>query len=538
MDVEIILVAFAFGFGSQRIGLPPLVGYLVAGFVLHGLGYETNGAIELIAEVGVLLLLFGIGLRLRPSMLARTEVWAVASVQMAATTAIIGGLFLALGALGIPLAAGLAPAEAALIGFAFSFSSTVFAVKALEERNEAASLSGRLAIGILIMQDLFAVAFLAFAANDAPSLWALPLLIGIILARPIFGWFLRHSGHGELLLMLGLALSVGLGAAVFDAVGLKPDLGALIVGMTVAGLPKAHELSDRLLGLTDLLLVGFFLSIGLGGAPGSSALAVAAIALALVAIKATGFLVLLSRFRLRARTSLHTSLTLATYSEFGLIVAAAGVNRGLLDQQWLSGIAVAVAASFAAAAALNEARYNLYRRWSRPLVGLERHPIQAEDALVEPTAARSVVFGMGRVGQGAYDEIAHRHGTVVLGVDRRDTTVALNLEAGRNVLRGDALDRDFWERLRLHPGLELVVLAMSDHQANLEAARRVRDFLPAIHVAAAATYPDQVAELEAAGVDIATNLYQEAGQGIADGACDLLDSRQHSTPSREDWRPI
>lgn len=524
MDLEIILVAFVLGFGSQRIGLPPLVGYLAAGFVLHGLGYETNGAIELIAELGVLLLLFGIGLGLRPSMLIRREVWTVTSVHMSVTTAIIGGLFLALGALGLPLAADLTPAEAALVGFAFSFSSTVFAVKALEERNEAASLSGRLAIGILIMQDLFAVAFLALAVEEAPSLWALPLLIGIIAARPILGWFLRHSGHGELLVLLGLALAVGIGAAAFEEVGLKPDLGALIVGMTLSSQPKARELSDRLLGLKDLLLVGFFVSIGLGGTPELPAIAVAGIALVLVAAKAAGFLVLLSRFRLRARTSFHSSLTLATYSEFGLIVAAAGVDRGLLDQQWLSGIAVAVAVSFAVAAALSKARYDLYGRWSRLLVDLERHPTQAEDALVEPTAARSVVFGMGRVGQGAYDELVSRHGTVVLGVDRRDETVRSNLGAGRTVLRGDALDRDFWERLRLRPELELVVLAMSDHEANLEAARRVRDFLPDVHIAAAATYPDQVVELEAAGVDIATNLYEEAGQGLADGACDLLES--------------
>ncbi len=525
MDLVIILVAFVLGFGSRRIGLPPLVGYLAAGFVLHALGYEANNAIELVAELGVLLLLFGIGLGLRPSTLVRKEVWAVASVHMSVTTAVIGGLFLALGALGLPLAAELSVGEAALIGFAFSFSSTVFAVKALEERNEAASLAGRLAVGILIMQDLFAVVFLAIAVDKAPSLWALPLLIGVIAARPILEWFLRHSGHGELLALFGLALALGIGAAAFEEVGLKPDLGALIVGMTLSRQPKARELSDRLLGLKDLLLVGFFVSIGLGGTPAPPAIAIVGMALLLVAVKAAGFLVVLSRFRLRARTSLHTSLTLATYSEFGLIVAAAGVERGLLGKQWLSAVAVAVAVSFAVAATLNRARYKLYGRWSELLVSLERHPIQAEDALVEPTTASSVVFGMGRIGQGAYEELVRRHGPVVLGIDRRDETVASNLEAGRVVVRGDALDRDFWERLRLRPGIELVVLAMNDHDANLEAARRVRDFLPAAQIAAAATYPDQVAALEAAGVDVAKNLYEEAGQGLADAASDLLETR-------------
>lgn len=525
MDLGIIIVTFVLGFAAARVGLPPLVGYLSAGFILHAAGYEVTSAVEFIADLGVLLLLFGIGLKLRPSMLARREVWAVAGIHMSVTMAVIGAVFLALGALGLPLAASLTPATAALVGFAFSFSSTVFAVKALEERNETASLSGRLAIGILVMQDLFAVVFLTLSAGTAPSLWAFAVVGGIIAARPLLGWMLDRTGHGELIVLFGLVVAVGVGGESFESVGLKPDLGALIVGMVLAGHPKANELADQLLGFKDLLLVGFFLTIGLRGTPDSSALAIAAIAVLLLALKAAGFVVLLSRFRLRARTSLHTSLTLTTFSEFGLIVAAAGVDRGFIDQQWLTAIAVAAAVSFALAASLNKARYTFYGRWSRSLVRLERHPIQDEDALVLPTAARVVIFGMGRVGQGAYDEFAVRISGAILGVDRRDEKVAYNQKAGRNVIRGDALDRDFWERLRLRPGLELAVLAMNDHDANLEAARRVKDFLPEIRIAATARYPDQVTELREAGVDVARNLYGEAGQGLADDAADLLESQ-------------
>ena len=524
MDVVLILAAFVLGFAATRIGLPPLVGYLAAGFALHALGYETTGALETIADLGVLLLLFGIGLKLRPSTLAKGEVWAVAGIHMTASTVLFGAAFLALGVLGFPLAMTLTIPQAALVGFAFSFSSTVFAVKALEERNESASLPGRLSIGILVMQDIFAVVFLTVMVAKAPSLWAIPLIVGIALFRPLIRWLLDHSGHGELLILLGLVLAVGIGADAFERVGLKPDLGALIVGVALGGHPKATELSDKLLGIKDVLLVGFFLSIGLGGTPGPPAIFVAAVALLLLAVKSGGFMVALSRFRLRSRTTFHSSLTLTTYSEFGLIVAAAGVSQGLLEQQWLSGIAVAVAISFAVAAAANKARYELYARWSEGLVRLERHPIQPEDALVEPGPARIMVFGMGRVGQGAYDEFVRRNGDVVLGIDRHDDAVADNVQVGRNVLRGDALDRDFWERLRVRPGLELAVLAMGDHDANLEAARRVKEFLPDARIAAAARYPDQVAELQLAGVDVARNLYGEAGQGLADDAADLLEA--------------
>lgn len=523
MDLALVLVAFLFGFAAHAVRLPPLVGYLAAGFVLHAFGVEETEGIELIADVGVLLLLFGIGLKLRLSTLARPVVWAGATIHAALTTALIGVFLFALGAVGLPLASGLSWEQAALVGFAFSFSSTVFAVKALEERNETASLQGRIAIGILVVQDIFAVIFLTVAVDDPPTLWAIPVVAAVVAARPIYGWFLDRSGHGELLLLFGLALAVGVGAESFDAVGLKPDLGALIVGLALASHARAPELATKLLSLKDVLLIGFFLSIGLGGAPGVSAVGVALLVVLLLPLKTAGFLLIVSRFRFRARTAWHTAITLATFSEFGLIVAVVGRDQDFLSDEWISAIAVAVAISFIVAAPLTNARYSIYARFADWFSRLERSPVEADDALIEPGGARVVVFGMGRVGVGAYDELVARRGEVVMAVDRSERTVNANLEDGRNVIRGDALDVEFWSRLRLHPEVELVVLAMSDHEANLEAIRRIDEFLPDVNIAATASFADDVHELEAAGVDVARNLYDEAGQGLADDACDLLD---------------
>lgn len=522
MDVAFILAAFASGFLAARVGLPPLVGYLIAGFGLHLLGNEVTGAIETVSDIGVLLLLFGIGLKLKLKTLARPEVWAGASIHMAVVTAFIGAVFLMLGAVGFPMAAGLTVRQAALVGFALSFSSTVFAVKALEDRNESYSSAGRVAIGILIMQDVFAVTFLAFSSGELPSIWAVPVFAGIFLARPIFGWFLDNSGHGELVDLLGLSLAVGVGAGAFDLVGLKPEFGALVIGISLAGHPRAPEMAERLLGYKDILLVGFFLSIGLGGTPTGPALVVALVAMLLVPLKALGFFLLLSHFRLRARTSLHTSLTLGNYSEFGLIVATVGVDEGILGSEWLGALAVAVAVSFAVAAPTNSARYRIYDRWAHRFSRRERDPLRPEDALIDPGPASIMVFGMGRVGGGAYDRFKERVGDEIVGVDRRDETVAEHVAEGRRVIRGDALDRDFWERVRLHSGLRLVVLAMNDHQANLEAAHQVKLELPNVSLAATASHADEVAELEAIGVDVARNLYGEAGQGLADDASDIL----------------
>ncbi|TFG44384.1 MAG: potassium transporter Kef, partial [Syntrophobacterales bacterium] len=262
-----VLTAFVLGFIVNRVGLPPLVGYLIAGFALNALGAEGGGAIENIADLGVILLLFSIGLKLRLRSLAKPEVWAGASLHMLITVLLFGVLFVVLGATGLQAFSGMGAQTALIIAFSLSFSSTVFAVKVLEERSEMASLHGRVSIGILIMQDIFAVIFLTVSTGKVPSPWALLVPVAMVALRPVMTRVLSHVGHRELLLLFGVFMALGLGAGGFELVGLKPDLGALVMGILLAGHPKADGLAKVLLSFKDLFLVGFFLNIGLSGTP-------------------------------------------------------------------------------------------------------------------------------------------------------------------------------------------------------------------------------------------------------------------------------
>lgn len=522
MEIFLLLAAFAFGLGASFLRLPPLVGFLVAGFVLHAFGFDSTPPIQAISELGILLLLFGIGLKTRLRTLARTEVWGTFGLFAVVATAVATAGLLLAAVLGLPLATDLDFGTALIVAFGLSFSSTVFAVKALERTNETGSTAGRLAVGILILQDLLAVAFLVATNRSWPSIWAIAVLVGLVLARPVFFWLLDHSGHGEILILLGFAMALGVGGKLFELVDLKPDLGALVAGLIMASHPRAEELSDRLLAFKDLFLVGFFLSIGLGGAPPVEAWVIAMVAVVLLPTRSFVLLWLFTRFRLRSRTALHASLTLSTYSEFGLIVASAALADGLLDQEWVATIGVAVAASFVVASATNAGRYRLYDRWLGFLSRLERHPPLADDAVIDTGPARILVFGMGRVGTGAYDELAKQDRGPIVGVERDPRLVREHTLAGRNVIRGDSLDRDFWERARFHPDVELVVAATSNHVANLECVHRINEFLPDSRIATVAMYPDQVTELREAGVDVARNLYEEAGQALADDAISAI----------------
>ena len=507
-------VAFLLGLCARLLGLPPLVGFLVAGFGLGATGFEASAELRTIADLGVTLLLFTIGLKLRVRSLLRPEILAGSVLHMAIVVVAFAGLFLLLG---FGLFATLDLRTALLIAFALSFSSTVFAVKVFEEQGQSSTLYARTAIGVLIMQDIVAVVFLAVSLGKVPSVWALGLLLLLPARRPL-GWLLDRTGHGELLLLLGVMMNF-VGWNLFEIVQLKGDLGALIMGMLIADHPKAKEMARSLLGFKDLFLVGFFLTIGLRGVPSASDLAIALLLTAFVPLKVALYFGVFTRFRLRARTSMMSSFGLANYSEFGLIVGALGVSLGWLSDQWLLILAVAVALTFVLAAPLNAASTRIYDRFRDRLLRFETAERKPEEIAVSPGAAEVMIFGMGRVGTGAYSALQEQFGKTVLGVDTDRRVVQRHLDAGRNVIPGDPTDLDFWDRVDdIGHRVELVLLALPNHRANLAAAAEMAK-LPnrsRFRLAATAKYDDQIAALEARGVDVAFNLYAEAGQGYAD----------------------
>ena len=155
---------------------------------------------------------------------------------------------------------------ALLVGFAMSFSSTVFAVKILDELGATKARHGTTTIGVLVIQDIAAVIFVAASIGKMPSVWALTL-VALIPLRHVLGWILSKVGHGELLILFGITLAL-LGADIFELVGIKEDVGALVFGMLLANHPKTNELAKALLGFKELFLVGFFLSVGMAAVPG------------------------------------------------------------------------------------------------------------------------------------------------------------------------------------------------------------------------------------------------------------------------------
>lgn len=503
---EAIWITFAFVLGLmvKTVGLPPLVGYLAAGFVLSGiaettgLAIEATGVLQHIAHLGVLLLLFTVGLKLKLRSIVSPEVIGGSLLHFAITCAVFApGLYLLL---------DVSWSTALMLAIALSFSSTVLAAKVLESKRELRAFHGRVAIGILVMQDLIALVVMSLAAGKTPSQWAL-IVFGLPLLRPLLYRLLDASGHDELLVLLGLLLALVVGGVGFEAVGLSSELGALIFGAMLANHPRAQELSKSLWSVKEVFLVGFFLQIGMGGLPDSGALLFAVVAGLVLPLKGVLFFFLLLAFRLRARSGFLSALALTNYSEFGLIVASVALP------EWLVPLAISVSLSFLVSAPLNRFSHGIYERYARTLSPFESSRHHPDEQPISLGDTRVLIMGMGRTGTVAYDWLRNSE-TRLMGLDSDPAKARQHQKAGRNVVFADAEDASFWNGLHM-PAVQSVILAMGDIEGKLIAARMLRKMGFKDYIVAHTMYEDEAKRIREAGADEAYLTMSETGVALA-----------------------
>lgn len=509
-ETSITLWALLCGMTARALGLPALIGYLAAGFVLFELGAEASPLLTGLADIGVTLLLFSIGLKLRPAELLEARVWGSTLVHMVVTIAFFTPMLL--------LAAKLLPGltvvtrEALLIAFALSFSSTVFAIQVLQERGEMSSRHASLAIGVLLLQDVAAVLFISISTGKAPEWTALGLVL-LIPLRPLVIRLLSLCGHGELFTLFGLALAIG-GAEIFEAVGVKGDLGALILGALLAGTQKGKELGKNLLHFKDLFLVGFFLLIGMSGWPQRELILVAVAIGLLSPLKAPLYFWLMARLHTPTRTALLSSVALSNFSEFGLIVIAIATKQGLVDPQWTAALSLTIALSFLLSSAGNIRIHDIYYRWYNFFSRFQSNKLAGKQP--DTSGATIFVLGMGNIGTGAYTAMQERHGNRVLGVDDNDRKLLHHIAADRRVVAADASDPAFWKGVNLEQ-VEQVMLALTNHEENKVVGKLLRELGYQGVITAIVRFKEEGEELKKYGISC-FNLFAEAGTGFANHA--------------------
>ncbi|MNF48971.1 Glutathione-regulated potassium-efflux system protein KefC [compost metagenome] len=514
--IEASWIAFAFILGllARYVGLPPLIGYLGAGFALAavgehvGVGPDDSIILDHLAHLGVLLLLFTVGLKLKLGNLVRREVIGSSILHFGISSLLV------LPAIVVILDTSWQ--ESLLLAIALSFSSTVLAAKVLETKRELRAFHGRVAIGVLIIQDLIALVVMSLAAGEVPSAWAL-LVFLLPLLRPLLFRLLDHSGHEELLVLLGLMLALVVGGLGFEAVGLSSELGALAFGAMLAKHKRASELSNSLWAIKEVFLVGFFLKIGIGGLPDASALAFAAAMALLLPLKGLLFFFLFVLFRLRARSAFLSAVSLTNYSEFGLIVAS------VILPQWLTPLAITVALSFVISAQLNRFAHPLYERLARRLIPLERNIRHPDEQPVSLGDAQILIMGMGRTGRAAYDHLREK-GFKLYSLDSDPMMIELSSKAGRRVQFADGEDQMFWQSLEM-PAVKAVILAMNDPEAKIISTQKLRERGFTGLIVSHSLYEDIAQRIQAAGADHTYLTMSEAGSGLAEHVARGLQAR-------------
>jgi len=518
MDFIWIFFAFICGIGAKSLSLPPSIGYLIAGFVLHYLGFEADASLDTLADIGITIMLFTIGLKFNVKDLLKPEVF-VGSLSTTAVWMVIGVVMIKLCAvLSLAQFSELSTDTTLLIVFALSFSSTVCVVKLFEEYGEMRTRHGKLAIGILVMQDIMAVAFLVVATGKVPAIEAISLL-SVFLLRPLINKIISHVGHGELIPLTGFFIAFG-SYELFELVKIKGDLGALLAGMFLANHPKASELTKSLMSFKDIFLIGFFLSIGFTALPDAQMFKIALLFVLLIPIKFVLFFLLLSGLKIRSRTAFLTALSLSNYSEFGLIVAALSVSSGWLAKEWLVIIALAVSISFVITNVIYKYAHPMFSKYRHLLLPYERDQKLSEDTFCQPCNSPVVVIGMGRVGMGAYKALHNQIGKQVWGLDADKSKSEWLASQGYQSYYGDAEDAYFWEKVSLD-NIKLILLALPAVKDAVSITQQLKHAGYQGKIAAIARFDDDRDKLERLGIDKVFNFYTEAGVGFAEESIEL-----------------
>lgn len=349
------VLAFVLGMIAHRLRLSPLVGYLVAGIVAGPFtpGYVAD--LELVpqlAEIGVILLMFGVGLHFSPKdlMKVRTVALPGALVQIAAGTLMgwaLGDLVLGLGHL-----------EAALLGFSLSVASTVVLLRALEERKQVKGEIGKIAVGWLIVEDLVMVValvmlpLLVIPEGQAVSLaltvksvgWTVLKVVAFVLLMLVVGgkvlpWLLiriAHTKSRELFTLGVLSIALGIAWVAYAVFGASFALGAFVAGLVLNGTPLGHNAAERSLPLRDAFAVLFFVSVGMLFDPMivvREPLAVLGVVFIVVVGKSLAALMITSAFKLDRATSLTVAAALAQIGEFSFILAGIAMYLGAMSRE-------------------------------------------------------------------------------------------------------------------------------------------------------------------------------------------------------------
>lgn len=513
-DAVIFLVAAVIGVALfKRFGLGAVLGYLVAGVVVGPSGLKLVSNVESVmstSELGVVLLLFVIGLELQPQRLwtMRGNVFGVGSVQVGVTTL----LFTLVGAL-----LGLPWLTAFVLGFSFSLSSTALAVQALAERNQLTAQHGRIAFGILLFQDVAAIPFLAMVPMLAGtgggfSLLGVLKVLGTFAAMVVASRFVLRPALKAIAslhvpeLFTASALLVVVGTAlVMELIGLSATLGAFLAGVLLADSEYRHELEADIAPFKGLLLGLFFMSVGMSvnlSLAAQKPFIVLGLVLGLVAVKAA-VLFGIGWWRTKDRVSaIRLAISTSQGGEFAFVVVKLATTTHLMWTELEQLVVFIVGASLATTPVF----FALFERFVAPRLAPKKD--RDFDKLDFSEETPVIIAGFGRVGQ-VVGRVLSARKIPFVALDASPDHVDFIRRFGNKVFYGDASRLELLEAAGAAKA-RVFVLAIDDVKASVATAHAVQKHFPHLRIVARARNRQHAYELKAMGIH---DLFRETFAG-------------------------
>ncbi|MEO0512176.1 MAG: cation:proton antiporter [Planctomycetota bacterium] len=530
----LIVLATAAGVGMvlRRLKLALIPGYLLAGAIFGpgALGIVDATAITEIADLAIVLLMFTIGLslsreELRGGLLPIVGVGALSTFATLACVTPVGLVF------------GLDAPRAVAVAGSMAMSSTAVVLRLLQQRTELGTAHGRIAFGTLLTQDLIVVFLLAgvplltsWAGIESDrELSVAGLVSGFLVAVGAVGLMVVVGGFatprvmaeaakdrsGELALLLSGAMALG-AAVLTGKIGLSPELGAFVAGLLLATTPYRHELQARFGPTRDIFMAIFFTTVGMQldlAAVGDAWWAIPICLVVIIVIKTATIGLSAWVFGAPAPVAWVAGVTLAQAGEFSLVVFFAARSAGLIDDERVVGvvIAIVVMSLFLTPLLIDSGRrfVGVFRRmpsapWTLPgtrRVGMvDNEAVRPEDPAVRRT--RVVVAGYGPIGRTLADNFA-RLGADVRIIELNATTVQRQAKTGQATIYGDAGNALVLREAGV-PDADAVILTLPDEAATIRAIRAARQLAPGAFIAARAPYLSKAFIAREAGADHVT----------------------------------
>jgi len=471
--ISILFIALLFNIPFARLKIPPIIGYIFTGIVISNIFHLNHHTIEIVAELGIVFLMFMIGLEFSPEKLKamKKEVFVFGFAEMAIVSGVFGVIIWKIFNIDIRIAL--------IVGSAIALSSTAIVLKLLNENREISKPYGRISLGILLFQDIAVIPVLIaisiLVEKDANLTQLILKTIGGFIALGIFIWIYGKfiapfvisqatKTKSDEIFMATVLLVVLTAAEIAHFFGLSYSLGAFLAGMILSETKYKYQIEADLVPFRDILLGIFFLSVGLMvniGFVVDNIFSILIMTVAFMLSKALIIYLMLFMFVKHRRVAIKTSFILSQIGEFSFVIFALLGKYNLVDNVLLQKLVVVVVISMILTPFIIKNIYKIADIFDKEVQNFEEYEIKGADV-----SGHIILIGYDKIGQRVARKLT-KLGIPYVAIDKQIEMVKQGFKNGDNVIFGNAANKRILESLKVDEAAAVIITTLNEEHTEL-----------------------------------------------------------------------